>query len=117
MIKCSKALGEVIERRRRYFTPDEMETVNVAHGKLIALEEMEGQERLVILPCRVGDTVYYRRGSYVVGDTVTKIVLDESGNYVVLDYQHKEFYFEDFGKTAFLTFEEAAMKGESKNGT
>lgn len=117
MIKCNKALGEIIERKRRYFTPDEMETMSVSHGKLVAFEEMEEQGRLVILPCYVGGMVYYRRGQYVIGDTVKRIIIDESGNHVVLDCHNKEFDFEDFGETVFLTREEAeiALKGGQKN--
>lgn len=35
MIKCSKALGEIIDRKKRYFTPDEMETTYRGRIRLI----------------------------------------------------------------------------------
>lgn len=56
---------------------------------------------VVVLPCEVGDMVYYRRGENIIGDTVRRIVLDEHGNHVVLDCHNKEFDFEDFGTKAF----------------
>jgi len=67
--------------------------------KLADYEDAENQRRLVRLPCDVGDMVYYRRGRYVVGDTVRRIVIDEFGNRVVLDVHNKEFDFEEFGKS------------------
>lgn len=86
--------------------------------KLAAYEDAEEQGRLVRLPCAVGDMVYYRRGRYVIGDTVMKIIIDEFGNRAVLDCHNKEFYFEDFGKAAFLTREEAeaALNGGQDDG-
>jgi hypothetical protein len=86
--------------------------------KLAAYEDAEQQERLVILPCKVGDMVYYKRGGWVCGDTVKIILFDAFGYHVRLDYEHKEFDFEDFGKTVFASREEAeaVLKGESRNG-
>lgn len=90
---------------------------NEVINKLAAYEDAEEQGRLVRLPCDVGDMVYYRRGQYIIGDTVRRIIIDESGNRVVLDCHNKEFDFEDFGKSAFLTGKEAeaALKGETKD--
>lgn len=80
-----------------------------AADKLAAYEDAEEQGLLVRLPCKAGDMVYYRRGSYVIGDIVREIVLDEFGNHIILDDQHKEFSFEDFGKTAFTSRKEAEV--------
>lgn len=109
MIKCSEALGKIIERRKRYFTPDEMKTVNVAHGKLIALEEMEKQGRLVILPCKLGDTLYYIDGGKSYKAKAILFRVNQSGIRV---YCERHFMglvgFEGiYGKTVFLTREEA----------
>lgn len=117
MIKCSKALGEIIERRKRYCTPSEMETINVAHGKLILLEEMEEQGRLIILPCKVGDMVYYRRGRDIIGDTVDSIIIDNGTRYVELNCGRKTFWLEEFGTRVFTSYTDAedAMKGERED--
>lgn len=81
--------------------------VHAVLDKLAAYEDAEEQGLLVRMPCDVGNMVYYRRGRYVIGDVVRRIIIDEFGNRVVLDCHNKEFDFEDFGKTAFLTRAEA----------
>lgn len=78
-----------------------------AADKLAAHESAEEQGRLAILPCKVGDMVYYKRRGWVCGDTVKIILFDAFGCHVRLDCEHKEFDFEDFGKTVFLSREEA----------
>lgn len=74
-----------------------------------AKAEKEG--RLLVLPCKVGDMVYFRRGRDIIGDTVERIVLD--GMNQVFVGAHKVFIFRDFGKTVFLTREDAekALEG------
>lgn len=95
--------------------------------RLKAYEDAEAEGRLVVLPCKVGDTVYLllerlRDGveeiveSCLVQHSITRrseffscfIDCDEIGNTL-------EFRRDDFGKTVFLTREEAeaALKGES----
>ncbi len=104
MIKCSKALGEIIERKERYLTPSERETVNVSHGKLILLEEMEEQGRLIILPCKVGDTVYK-----VVQKSVdlTGYRMEWGQETVVEAVKFRIGMIDSVGETVFLTREEA----------
>ena len=81
-----------------------------AADKLAAYEDAEEQGRLVILPCKVGDMVYYRRGRDIIGDTVDRIIIDGIDNQVLVG-AHKVFTFWDFGRNVFLTREEAALKG------
>jgi len=136
MIKCSKALGEIIERKRRYFTPDEMEIMRVSHGKLIAFEEMEEQGRLVIPPCKVGDKFYRAiKETYGRPDRINEYVcigfsyvnFDKSG-LQIRAYELSDGISHDlkldtfvsasqFGQDIFLTWEEAkaALKGRRQN--
>lgn len=74
--------------------------------KLAAYEDAEEQGRLVMLPCKVGDMVYYRRGRDIIGDTVDRIIIDGIDNQVLVG-AHKAYMFCDFGKIVFFTREEA----------
>ena len=80
------------------------DVVEVGRAKEVAHAEEQG--RLVILPCKVGDMVYYRRGRDILGDTVERIIIDGLDNQVLVG-AHKAYMFCDFGKTVFLTREEA----------
>lgn len=70
-------------------------------------DEREG--RIIRLPCKVGDMVYYKRGRDILGDTVDRISIDEADNQVILN-AHKTFSFCDFGRKVFTSYEEAAAK-------
>lgn len=82
--------------------------------KLTAYEDAEEQGRLVILPCKVGDMVYYRRGRDIIGDTVDRIIIDNGTRYVELNCGRKTFWLEEFGTRVFTSYAEAeaALKGE-----
>ena len=72
----------------------------------------EADNRLVVLPCKVGDTVYepYGNGLFDVS-VVNKIAIEICTDMAVYD-------IDDFGKTVFLTREEAeAALKEQANGT
>lgn len=94
-------------------------------------KDLEESGRLVVLPCKVGDTVYFLntkphislRMNEVYEAKVVRIVTIGSGSFVMIQ-MHTEYGCTelpavkcDFGKTVFLTREEAeaALKGE-KNG-
>ena len=82
-------------------------------------EDAEEQERLVMLPCKIGDKVFR-----VVSKCLGAIQCPFNGGYglnrcyncdaFVKEESFSFFMFEDIGKTIFLTREEAeaAMKGE-----
>lgn len=80
--------------------------------KLAMYEDAEEQGRLIVLPCCVGDMVYYRKGKYIYGDDVKRIVLDGLDNQVIVDANHC-YTFSDFGVKVFLSREEAekALEG------
>ncbi len=56
-------------------------------------------------PCKVGDTVYVVSGKEIFPEKVRQISLNEHGEWVVL--AHFLYAFNEFGKTAFTTLEEA----------
>ena len=77
-------------------------------NRLRELAEADRDERVVVLPCKVGDTVYRLQyiepalGRFTVGVKPIKFAL---------------FWLEEFGKTVFLTREEAEEALEAmKNG-
>ena len=90
-------------------------------GRLEELIEADRAGRLVVLPCKVGDTVYGFHGSRTILPMVAKwIETNTNGWDVAAQYvpmAPKFYQFSDFGKTVFLTREEAekaleAMKDE-----
>lgn len=86
------------------------------YDKLAKYEEAEEQGTLVKIPCKVGDMVYYRKGQYIYGDDVKRIVLDGLDNQVIIDANHC-YTFSDFGVKVFLSRKEAevALKGGADN--
>ena len=85
------------------------------YKRLAVLEDAQDWGRMVTIPCKVGDMVYYRKGQYIYGDDVKRIVLDGIDNQVVVDENHC-YTFSDFGVKVFLTREEAEKRNEGKYG-
>ena len=92
-------------------------------------KNIESQGRLVELPCKIGDTVYYINTknrlsllkSTVYEGEVVRFVTTRYGTSIVIqirnEYGCTELYSEDnYNKTVFLTREEAeaALKGENE---
>jgi hypothetical protein len=89
--------------------------------RLEELAEADKDWRLVVLPCKVGDVVYGFHGKKAILPMVVKwIETYTNGWCIAVQYAQMapRFYrFSDFGKTVFLTREEAekaleAMKDE-----
>lgn len=88
-----------------------------AVDRLADYEDAEEQGLLVRLPCKVGDTVWVVvkgvRVKEVVECVVNEISIDGHGSFAVLrrkstpGVRWQAYYIECFGKTVFLTFEEA----------
>ena len=99
-------------------------TIDDVIDKLANYEDLEEQGRLVKLPCKVGDTVYYISEGFIEPCTVETIFIsdytDKDGNcsYIAeihydredCPYVSTEIYFTDIGKTVFLTQAEAERK-------
>ena len=80
------------------------------YRRLAEYEEAEEQGLLLRLPCKVGDTVYYIDDYYVYADKVNSIeIRKENGKYIFC-IAYMDYKEEDFGKTVFLTKEEAEQK-------
>ena len=93
--------GEVKSMQEEHFSGLEMAKLHSALMELKKYQEADKDGRLVVLPCKVGDTVYILRrtfdGADVVGET--------------------ELWWDDIpqlGKTVFLTREEAEKALEAK---
>lgn len=98
--------------------------------KLADYEDLEEQGRLIKLPCKVGDTVYYISDGFVEPCTIEVIFLanytDKNGNCSYMakihydredcPYVSTEIYFTDIGKTVFLAKSEAEAKLKELEG-
>lgn len=81
--------------------------------KLKAYEDLEEQGRLVVLPCKVGDTVYkVNKASRKVTQHKVREIEDEQVVFENYDYRS----FNCFGKTLFLTKSEAEAKLKELRG-
>ena len=88
--------------------------------RLRELAEADKAGRLVVLPCKVGDTVYWVNGAVITECKVHRIQKNRNGLYICLksNVSHGAFRADlSIGKTVFLTREEAekvleAMKDE-----
>lgn len=79
--------------------------------KLKEYEDLEEQGRLIKLSCKVGDTVYYINPDK---NTINELVVYGFDirplQRFVYDYMGARLNFNQFGKTVFLTREEAEAK-------
>jgi hypothetical protein len=135
---CSQK--QVWEQLKRYEdtkrTPEQIETLEAAiMGKAVAqITEFEGlpiarlrelavadkDGRCVVLPCKVGDVVYGFHGEKTILPMVAKwIETNTDGWCIAVQYtpMAPRFYrFSDFGKTVFLTREEAKKALQEMEG-
>lgn len=100
-------------------TPADVEPVR--YGRLRELADADRDGRLVVLPCKVGDVVYGFYGEKTILPMVAKwFETNTDGWCIAAQYvpMAPKFYrFSDFGKTVFLTREEAEKALEAmKNG-
>lgn len=103
------------------------------YKKLAIYEDAEEQKQIIVLPCKVGDYVYYHfqfsdkrilpftRNAKVVSIKALSNSMNLTIEVELMDSQEKGvrkyFHISDFGKTVFLTREEAevALKGGTDN--
>lgn len=105
----------------------------IQEALIIALDLMKKKEKGVLkeAPCKLGEWVYipwvYDGTNGIAFFEVTFIVFDNQKPYIKTDFETDDdgffemlnggvFYFDDFGKTVFLTEEEAAQKLEEMGG-
>lgn len=75
--------------------------------RLRELAEADKDGRLVVLPCKVGDTVYFALLGRIVEKQVFSIVSFSNSTRIYCGGTSEYFRPEDIGKTFFLTREEA----------
>lgn len=87
-------------------------TINTAIKKLSDLEDLEEQNRLMKLPCAVGDAVYIVKGGEVLRNYVVQIHISQTEAQTFFSCYDDCFCIEEIGKTVFLAREdaEAALK-------
>ena len=95
------------------------DTSRIERAHELHVADKEG--RVVVLPCKVGDTVYFVNAKQILEFTVVGYAVDETGiSWVYSEYVDKTghthertFLPEKIGETTFLTREEAerAMEG------
>ena len=94
-------------------------------SRIVELMKADVEGRVVVLPCKVGDTAYYLNGKFIIDFEVIGYMVDERGAWSFMGEHYEEktektYYCdpetEKIGKTVFLTREEAekAMKGETE---
>lgn len=89
--------------------------------ELKTYKELEADGKLVKLPCKVGQILYYVNGPYILNAEVIEFWIDECGVWNILTnvYQNTDTYElqvnpENLGSTVFLTKEEAEEKLKEK---
>ena len=84
--------------------------------RLRELAEADREGRLVVLPCKVGDTIYHIskvRTSHFEDD---KIIIDDEGRWKIYEMPFTLIHLPYIGKSYFLTREEAGKALKTKEG-
>lgn len=95
---------------------DEAISKGVPFKRIVALMEADRAGRLVVLPCKVGDTIYHIskvRTSHFEDD---KIIIDDEGRWKIYEMPFALMHLPYIGKSYFLTREEAKKALEVKDG-
>ena len=97
----------------RFLIAAQRDPQKLARLRELVLADQDG--RLVVLPCKVGDTVYFTLLGRIIEKPVFSIVSFSASARIYCAGTSEYFRPEDFGKTVFLTREEAeaalALKG------
>ena len=94
------------------FTEDTMinlaaQAMGVEPSRLSEIAEAEKDGRVVVLPCKVGDTVYFALLGRIIEKQEFSIVSFSNSTIICCGGTSECFRPEDIGKTVFLTREEA----------
>lgn len=108
-------IDELMTERLHYFS-EYIPLIDAANC-LAEYEDLEEQGRLVILPCKIDDEIYYinKYDNMVESDIVKFFTITKDGIKPILKYHNKKFWnFYEWGKNVFLTREEAeaALRGK-----
>ena len=83
-----------------------------AARKLFDYEDLEEHGLLVRFPCKVGDSIFIIVGKDISKQGIRKIEISDNGIIFKTNRQKRIFNVSEFGKTVFLTREEAEKKLE-----
>ena len=83
------------------------QALGVETSRLRELAEADKDGRVVVLPCKVGDTVYFALLGRIIEKQVFSIVSFSNSTRIYCGGTSEYFRPEDIGKTVFLTREEA----------
>lgn len=98
----------------RYIVMRDAEQEGVARLREIAEADKDG--RVVVLPCKVGDTVYFALLGRIIEKQVFSIVSFSNSTRIYCGGTSEYFRPEDIGKTFFLTREEAEKALQEMEG-
>ena len=118
MLSCSECM-ELVDRFKKSCEKNDLsespynlivflECEELLKDKQLMKADREG--RCVVLPCKVGDTVYAHCFGYVDEGVIESFSINQyrlAARFVATDGAEGSFFKEDFGKTVFLTREEA----------
>lgn len=113
--------GLTPEEIKAPFTEDTMinlaaQALGVEPSRLRELAEVDKEGRVVVLPCKVGDTVYFALLGRIIEKQVFSIVSFSNSTRIYCGGTSEYFRPEDIGKTFFLTREEAEKALQEMEG-
>ena len=113
--------GLTPEEIKAPFTDDTMinlaaQALGVEPSRLRELAEADKDGRVVVLPCKVGDTVYFALLGRIIEKQVFSIVSFSNSTRIYCGGTSEYFRPEDIGKTFFLTSEEAEKALQEMEG-
>lgn len=94
---------------------DALNSIGGGYTRLRELAEADRTGRLAVLPCKVGDTVYFALLGKIIEKQVFSIVSFSNSTRIYCGGTSEYFRPEDIGKTFFLTREEAEAALEAKS--
>lgn len=125
-IKISKE--KMLEMAQKLAKMDFCPEQKVFYKNVLELLKADAEGRLVVLSCRIGDTVYtntsmtgwyFRDSAKPYAAKVVFIGLNNSGGIINVEFSRghmMQFRFDEVGKTIFLTHEEAEAALEKMGG-
>ena len=99
--------------------------ISVEADRLRELSEADKDGRCVVLPCRVGEKIYYLNGKYIIEVDVVGYKVDETGAWLFIGETynpetnrayHCDLEKERIGKTVFFAREEAEKALQEMEG-
>lgn len=97
--------------------PYEVVATGADAARVIRLLDAEDEGRLLVLPCKVGDELWFKKNGKIQCETIDRITVDQTdeddGWYISIYTMSVSVLSEDIGRLVFLTREDAekALEG------